>query len=78
MSGDHRFRDQVRRLHQLGPRPLGEVLVEIIGRYPNTRPFVEQQIARYAEADPQIVRWLGADDWLDDRDLVRLVAGGRP
>ena len=27
--------------------------------------------------DTSIVRWLGADDWVDVRDLVRLVAGGR-
>ncbi len=74
---DHLFHDRVRRLHDLGPRPTGEFLATIMARYPLARPFVEQRLERYAQADPQFVRWLGADDWLDDRDLIRLVAGGR-
>jgi hypothetical protein len=77
VHADAAFRHQVRRLHACGPRPIGELLAEIVGHYPHARPFVEQRVERYAELDADLVRWLGADDWLADRDLVRLVAGGR-
>jgi hypothetical protein len=75
---DHLFRDRVRRLHALGPRPTGELLATIMVRHPDARPFVEQRLERHAQTDPQFVRWLGADDWLDDRDVIRLVTRGGP
>jgi hypothetical protein len=77
-GSDHLFRDRVRRLHALGPRPTGELLATIMVRHPDTRPFVEQRLERHAQDDPQFVRWLGADDWIEPAAVVRLVSGGRP
>ena len=73
------FRRRVRRIHAAGPRPLGELLLElIVGTCPACRRLVLDRVERYGELDPNLARWLGADDWLADRDLIRLVAGGRP
>ena len=74
---DRGYRQAVRRLHALGPRPTGELLAEIAARCPDAAPVLRARLARYAEIDPDVVRWLGADDWLDEQDLIRVVAGGR-
>ena len=74
---DATFRRQVRHLHSLGPRPIGEVLAAIVRRFPQARDLTDEQLARFAELDPHVVRWLGADDWIEPRAVVRLVAGGR-
>jgi hypothetical protein len=39
---------------------------------------VRERVERYGEMDPAIVRWLGANDWIEPAAVVRLVAGGRP
>jgi hypothetical protein len=75
---NHLFRDRVRRLHGLGPRPVGELLAEIMGRYPRTRAFVERRVEGYADLDPALVAHFGGRDWLEPAAVVRLVAGGRP
>ncbi len=73
------FRQRARRIHAAGPRPLAELLLEILaGTCPSCRKLVHERVERYGELDPDLVRWLGADDWLSDRGLIRLVAGGRP
>jgi hypothetical protein len=78
MSGsDHLFRDRVRCLHTLGPRPTGELLAEIMVRHPNARPFVERRLERYAELDPALVAHFGGRDWIEARAMIRLVAGER-
>jgi hypothetical protein len=74
---DRLFRDRVRRVHALGPRPVGEVLAEIMGRYPDTRPFVEERLDRFADLDPALVAHLGGRDWLEPAAVIRLVMGGR-
>ena len=77
LARDRTFRAEVRRLHALGPRPTGELLAEIATRHPAVAPVLRARLARYAAMDPDVVRWLGADDWLDEQDLIRVVAGGR-
>jgi hypothetical protein len=72
---DRLFRSRVRRLHQLGPRPVGELLGEIVARYPRIGPFVDERLAVLAGLDPAWVRWTGADDWLEPADVIRIVGG---
>jgi hypothetical protein len=76
-GSDHLFRDRVRHLHALGLRPIGEVLAEIMGRYPQTRPFVEEHLNRFADLDPALVAHFDGCDWLEPAAVIRLVAGGR-
>lgn len=75
-SSDRRFREAVRRLHQCGPRPTGELLGEIAaGVCLPCRALVLGRVDRYGELDPDLVRWAGGADWLDDVELVRLIGG---
>jgi len=62
-------RQQVRCIHALGPRPLGEMLREI-KRDP---AGIDQIVERYAGLDPVRVEAAGGRDWLDLRDLLRRV-----
>jgi hypothetical protein len=71
------FHRRIRHLHSLGPRPIGEVLATILRRFPQANAVVDEQLARFAELDPAVVRWLGADDWLEPASVLHLVAGGR-
>ncbi len=74
---DAGFRRHVRRLHALGPRPVGEYLLELLNAYPQVAPFAHQRLAHYAEMDPALVRWAGGSDWIEPRQIMRLVAGER-
>jgi hypothetical protein len=76
-ASDPLFRRDVRALHRLGPRPLGELLAEVISNLPQAAPVIADRLATYAELDPALVDSLGAADWLDTRVLVRPVEGGR-
>jgi hypothetical protein len=77
LLGDATFHRHVRHLHALGPRPVGEVLATILYRFPQARDLTDAQLAHYAELDPNVVRWLGADDWIEPQQILRVVAGGR-
>jgi hypothetical protein len=69
------FHRRIRHLHALGPRPIGEVLAGIVRRLPQARGVVDEELARFAELDPDVVRWAGADDWVEPRQLLRIVEG---
>ena len=73
---DRHFRQQVRHLHRLGPRPIGELLTAAVAVYPQTRGFVLARLRHYGEMDPALLGWFGADDWLESRTVLRAVAGG--
>jgi hypothetical protein len=76
---DALFRHRIRRLHHLGPRPLGELIGEVLtAACPRCCDLVLDRVERYGEMDPDLVRWLGADDWLEPAAVVRLVSGCRP
>ena len=60
IASDLRFRRQIERLHRLGPRALGELLVEI-GEQRLCRTYLEQRVRRYAEIDPKHLAALGAE-----------------
>jgi hypothetical protein len=59
---ERRFRHDVEALHRLGPRVLYEALAEL-GARRFCRTEIEELAARYAEADPETIRVLGADRW---------------
>ena len=71
------FRSRVRHLHRLGPRPVGELLGEIVAAVPDAAPVLAARLEAYARLDPHAVARLGGDDWLEPVDLLRAV-GGRP
>ncbi len=79
---DHRlrqnpaYREQVRRLHQLGPRPVGELLGEIVAAVPDAAPVLAERLEVYASLDPCLIDRFRAGDWLEPRDLTRVVAEG--
>ena len=62
-----RFQQDVEALHRLGPRPLGELILELIERLagddPERRAFVEARLHRYAALDREIVAALGGDSF---------------
>jgi len=64
-SLDPRFARKVERLHELGPRPIGEFIVEIINKLAATNPefaaFAADRLDRYAALDADAVRDLGGD-----------------
>src|SRR3954451_1032246 len=78
---DHRlrqspaYREQVRRLHQLGPRPVGELLGEIVAAVPDAAPILAERLNAYADLDPRLVDWLGGRDWLEPVAVLRVVGG---
>jgi hypothetical protein len=58
LRGNPRFRRLTERLHQLGPRPVGEALLAVAeGRDPIA------VLEEYAALDPEFVRYVGARDW---------------
>ncbi len=61
---DVRFRQQVERLHALGPRVTAELLAEI-GTERSIMPVINAKLQTYAEIDPAALRALGGDKfWL--------------
>jgi hypothetical protein len=69
------YRAQIRRLHALGPRPVGELLVEIVAAAPEAAPVLAERLEVYGRMAPNIVAWFGGNDWLDQRDVIRAVGG---
>jgi hypothetical protein len=69
LTSNHDFRQQVRRVYALGPRSLGELLLEI-----ERDPMgMRRHVRRYAELDPALVEAAGGRDWLEPQHLVRKV-----
>jgi hypothetical protein len=64
-----RFRRLVHHLHGLGPRAVGEAMLELA---PNDGAAVAV-LERYARVDRRLVEAADAAAWLDCRDLVREV-----
>ena len=52
------------RVHRLGPRPLGELIAEIIrASSPELAAFIIARLERYAALDQNLVRLLGGHRW---------------
>jgi len=58
---DVRYHLLVTRLHALGPRPTGELLLEVIGGDERLRDDVFALLERYTKLTPEEVRAVGAD-----------------
>ena len=60
---EHRVRLQrlIGHLHSLGPRPVGEFLIEILAAWPVPADDVLERLERYGRLDPDVVHALGAD-----------------
>ena len=56
-----RYQMLVTRLHSLGPRPTGELLLEVIGDDDKLRDDVFALLERYTRLTPEEVRAVGAD-----------------
>ena len=54
------FREQVKRVHALGARAVGELLAEL-GTEQSIMPTIHEKLERYASIDPQALRVLGGD-----------------
>lgn len=70
---DARFRARVRRVHALGPRPVGELLLDVSQACPAAEHIILERLERFASLDPVLILAAGADDWLQDRQLLRAV-----
>ena len=60
LVADLRFHRQVEKLHRLGPRATGELLLEI-AECLGCRSFVDQRLKAYAAHDPKVVKALDGD-----------------
>jgi hypothetical protein len=58
---DARLRRLTARVHALGPRPLYELIREVLDG-----ADLCARLERYAELDPAICRYLGASEFADD------------
>lgn len=55
------------RIHELGPRPLGEFLLELIGAYGVP---VQRRAELYARLDPLFIKAMGGDRLRPDIEIV--------
>ena len=60
---DLRFAGLVRHLHRLGPKPVSELLKELIGPDAGLQADTLFLLEKYGALDPEIVRTLGGDDF---------------
>jgi hypothetical protein len=67
------FRRRVQRLHRLGPRPIGELLLEL-AEVSGRRTWLDMKLAEYGDINGATLDVLGARDW--PRPILHL-AGGR-
>jgi hypothetical protein len=69
------FRRRVRRLHRLGPRPIGELLLEL-AEVSGRRTWLDMKLVEYGDINGATLDALGASDW--PRPILHLAARGRP
>jgi len=69
------FRRRVQRLHRLGPRPMGELLLEL-AELAGRRTWLDQRLDAYNTIDGHNLDMLRACDW--PRPILHLAAKGRP
>lgn len=58
---DARFRRHVNHICRLGPRPVGELLLQLVGTQDDARTALIVLLERYGELDAGVVQALGAD-----------------
>ena len=60
---DARFRRHVDHLCRLGPRPVGEFLLQLVGTQDDARTALVVLLERYRQLDASVVRAVGGDRW---------------
>jgi hypothetical protein len=68
-TDDPEGRQQVRQVHDLGPKPLGHLFDEIERDPTNVRGIV----GRFSAIDPVFVEALNGRDWVERTDVIRVV-----
>ncbi len=60
---DARFRRHVDHLCRLGPRPVGELLLQLVGTQDDARAALVVLLERYRQLNPDVVQAVGGDRW---------------
>ena len=60
---DARFRRHVDHLCRLGPRPVGELLLQLVGTQDDARTALVVLLERYRQLDADVVQAVGGDRW---------------
>ena len=60
-TADPKFQRLVEHLHALGPRPVGEFLLELSAGDPDMEITIQANLERYARLDAEMVKGLGGD-----------------
>ncbi len=60
---DARFRRHVDHLCRLGPRPVGEFLLQLVGTQDDARTALVVLLERYRQLDAGVVQAVGGDRW---------------
>ena len=60
---DLRFRRHVEHLSSLGPRPIGEFLLQLVGTGDDDRTALIALLERYRQLDVSVVQAVGGDRW---------------
>ncbi len=60
---DARFRRHVDHLCRLGPRPVGEFLLQLVGTQDDARTALVVLLEQYQRLDVDVVAALGGDRW---------------
>ena len=60
---DPRFRRLIDHLCSLGPRPVGECLLQLVGTQDDARTALVVLLERYRQLDADVVQAVGGDRW---------------
>ena len=60
---DARFRRHIDHLCRLGPRPVGEFLLQLVGTQDDARTALMVLLKQYQRLDADVVAALGGDRW---------------
>ena len=60
---DSRYRRHVEHLSNLGPRPIGEFLLQLVGTGDDDRTALVVLLEQYQRLDADVVAALGGDRW---------------
>lgn len=58
-----RFRRLADQLHQLGARPVGELIAELVMAHEIPEVEVLDRLERYGRLSPELIQALGGDHW---------------
>ncbi len=68
---DTRFHRLIDHLCSLGPRPVGECLLQLVGTHDDARTALVVLLERYGQLDVDVVQAVGGDRWPETIFTVR-------